>query len=77
MTKREQAEQIDRLERQLARARTALKPFVDFLEAFETRPINGLDLEQIYAIHGGKDVEGGAYLGWDHLKAAREAMRNQ
>lgn len=31
----------------------ALRPFVTFLRKFEAKPIQGLDKDQIYAIHGG------------------------
>lgn len=53
----------------------ALRPFVAFLEAFEARPISGLDRDEIYGIHGGYKVEGGASIRWEHLRAARAALR--
>jgi hypothetical protein len=57
------------------RLESALKPFADFGDAFDAKPINGLDKEQIYGIHGGKYVDGGAYIGWDHIRAAQAAMK--
>lgn len=57
------------------RLEAALKPFAAFADAFDANPINGLDKEQVYSIHGGKYVEGGAYIGWDHLRAAQAAIK--
>ncbi len=54
--------------------RKALQPFVDFLEAFERRPIRGLDPEFIYTIHGGEDS---ASLRWPDLKNARKALNGE
>lgn len=52
----------------------ALQPFVNFLRVFEENPPRGLDPDEIYSIHGGEAC-GGASLKWEHLRAAREALR--
>lgn len=49
----------------------ALEPFAAFLDAFEAKPIRGLDPVTIYSIHSGED---GASLEWGHLRAARKAL---
>ncbi len=65
---------IRELEERARKAGAALAPFAAFYTAFVERPINGLDVEEIYGIHGGKHVEGGAYLGWDHVRQAAEVL---
>jgi len=66
--------QVSKLEAERDELAQALKPFKDFLDVFEAKPINGLDPEEIYSIHGGENVEGGASLKWVHLRAARAAL---
>lgn len=49
----------------------ALKPFERFIEAFESKPMRGLD-ETIYAIHAGTEHE--AVITREHMRKARAAL---
>lgn len=50
----------------------ALEPFEAFINAFDSKPINGLD-DDIYTIHAGTEWE--ATLTRTQMRAAREALR--
>jgi hypothetical protein len=54
----------------------ALKPFADFMDAFDAAPIAGLSPDEVYSIHGGEHVKpNGASIKWEHLRAARAVLK--
>jgi hypothetical protein len=56
----------------------ALKPFSEFMNAFDRKPISHLDPDELYAIHGGygrPTCPDGASIRWDDLRQARAALR--
>lgn len=71
-----QDERIAALTADNAALRQALEPFKQFCEVFDAKPINGLDAEQIYGIHGGKHVEGGIAIEWEHMRGAQRALQS-
>lgn len=53
----------------------AWEPFKRFAEAFDAKPINGLDSEEIYSIHGGDyNAPEGASLKWSDIRKGCEAL---
>lgn len=69
-------EELAKVQAQAGAMRKALEPFAAFAEAFDAKPIRGLDAEEIYGIHGGKYVEGGTAIEWSHMRAAQAALQS-
>lgn len=65
---------LEAAEADARKMREALESFAKFADAFDAKPINGLDRECIYAIHGGEGCEFGASIKWEHITQARAAL---
>lgn len=60
---------------EVRRLKEAMLPFKRFADAFDAKPINGLDKSEIYSIHGGDRVPPyGATLCWEHIRRVQQLL---